>query len=273
MTDEDKTKEQLIAELRALRQKVADSETPEAEGTQLEKEPMRQARLGALREMSAGISHNMNNILASLLASARVVREDMDDPDTSDPETSLDVDQVIQDGERAMELVQRLQRAMDGEERDALYPAYLNAAVRHAIGAAQPRWKEQLAASGVEVELITELEQVPRIWAMESGLNEILLNLFENSVDAMPRGGTITVRTRAEGNTVVLDVSDTGIGMEEETLQRAFEPFFTTKKTVGQGLGLSEVYGMVDRWGGTVEAISTPGEGATFTLRFRECDS
>ena len=70
---------------------------------------------------------------------------------------------------------------------------------------------------------------------------------------------------------VQLSVSDTGTGMDEKTLQQVFEPFFTTKLTVGPGLGLSEVWGMVTRWGGIIKVESTPGKESTFRLRFRKC--
>ena len=108
---------------------------------------------------------------------------------------------------------------------------------------------------------------MPAVLATTSGLHDILINLVFNAVDAMPDGGRITIRTRADDGGVHLTVSDTGIGMEEDTRRRVFEPFFTTKMNVGTGLGLSTVYGTVTRWKGIIEVKSVPGRGTTFSIR------
>jgi CheY-like chemotaxis protein len=99
-------------------------------------------------------------------------------------------------------------------------------------------------------------------------LREVVTNLIFNAVDAMPGGGTITLRTREESGRVILEVCDTGIGMDEEVRQHCLEPFFTTKGANGTGLGLAMVYGIVQRHSGTVELESQPGIGTTFSLSF-----
>jgi len=99
-------------------------------------------------------------------------------------------------------------------------------------------------------------------------LDQVLLNLVVNARDAMACSGTVTIATRNDGDLVVLEVSDTGIGMEQTTAERIFEPFFTTKDAgKGTGLGLSTVYGIITQTGGTIDVRSAPGEGATFTVR------
>jgi CheY-like chemotaxis protein len=116
--------------------------------------------------------------------------------------------------------------------------------------------------------MITEWGDVPLIQGTEAGLHDIFTNLIFNAVDAMPKGGAITLRTETVGSQVQIVFSDTGIGMDEETKLRIFEPFFTTKKDVGSGLGLSTAYNTVIGWGGSIEVDSTPGSGTTFALRF-----
>jgi CheY-like chemotaxis protein/anti-sigma regulatory factor (Ser/Thr protein kinase) len=100
-------------------------------------------------------------------------------------------------------------------------------------------------------------------------LREVLTNLIFNAVDAMPKGGNISLRTRCDGNQVVLEVSDTGKGMTEEVRQRCFEPFFTTKGAHGTGLGLSMVHGILQRHQATIEIKSEVDKGSTFIIRFR----
>src|SRR5207247_5763186 len=117
------------------------------------------------------------------------------------------------------------------------------------------------------------------IMGVESELREALTNLVLNAVDAMPDGGTLTLRTSvASGQSaaanvsapgrVQVEVTDTGVGMDEETRRRCLEPFFTTKGERGTGLGLAMVYGMVQRHGGDLEIESQPGKGTTVRVIF-----
>jgi CheY-like chemotaxis protein len=98
-------------------------------------------------------------------------------------------------------------------------------------------------------------------------LREVFTNLLANALEAMPSGGRLVFRLGVEDNGVVATVRDTGVGMSPETARRVFEPFFTTKGPQGSGLGLSVVWGIVTRHGGSVEVDSRPGEGATFVVR------
>jgi signal transduction histidine kinase len=102
----------------------------------------------------------------------------------------------------------------------------------------------------------------------ELQLREVLTNILFNAVDAMPNGGTITVRTWHEGGAVLVSVTDTGIGIPEDVQSRIFDPFFSTKGTLGTGLGLSVGYGIVGQHGGHITVDSVIGQGSTFTLCF-----
>jgi CheY-like chemotaxis protein/anti-sigma regulatory factor (Ser/Thr protein kinase) len=112
---------------------------------------------------------------------------------------------------------------------------------------------------------------LPAVMAVESEIREALVNLIFNAADAMPDGGTLTVRTkiapaRDAQRRIAIEISDTGVGMDEDTRRRCLEPFFTTKGERGTGLGLAMVYGIVQRHGGDVEIESAPGQGTTFRL-------
>jgi two-component system NtrC family sensor kinase len=122
------------------------------------------------------------------------------------------------------------------------------------------------------VRIVQELDSdLPLINADPNRLNQVLVNLIINAVDAMEGKGTLTLRTFQQPlvKKIVLEVIDTGMGIPSENLSKIFEPFFTTKEVgKGTGLGLSTVYGIVQEHGGTIEVQSTVGKGTTFTIKF-----
>ena len=139
------------------------------------------------------------------------------------------------------------------------------------------RWSDMAQQRGIVIDTRVETSDGdPTILAVESEIREALINLVLNASDAMPEGGTLTLRTRLQKDPgsslddqrVILEVTDTASGMDEATRLRCFEPFFTTKGDRGSGLGLAMVYGIAQRHGAVVEISSTIGEGTTFGLAF-----
>ena len=222
---------------------------------------VRLERHRALGEMAAGISHNLNNILTGVVGPAQLMKQY-----TDDATIQKEADQIIQAGERAMDLVYRLYRSARGDTGDPQELVDVNSIIKEAIGSTQPRWKDEADSRGAPIEIEADLTEVPSAYVTASGLNDILINLIFNAIDAMEYGGTIKIQTRKVKEGIELVVKDTGHGMDPATRDRAFEPFFTTKMDVGTGLGLSTVYGTIDSWGGSIEIESEIGEGTTFKL-------
>ena len=231
------------------------------EHKRMEQELVRLERFRALSEMSAGVSHNLNNILTTMLTPAQLLQRM-----TGDPTLLREVDTIIRSTLWARDLVHRLHLSTRGEEEGNLQPVQVNTVVQEAIQVTRPRWKDEAESRGVAIEVVTELEDVPPIKGTASGLHDIFVNLALNAADAMPEGGTMTIRTRAVEKGVQITVTDTGIGMNEAVRRRVFEPFFTTKLDVGSGLGLSMAHGAVTRWRGEIGVESAPGKGTTFTI-------
>jgi hypothetical protein len=128
--------------------------------------------------------------------------------------------------------------------------------------------EHQMEKAGIRVQLELE-EQIPSVKGNAGKLQQVFLNLFLNARDAMAAEGMLTVRTRRQGETVAIDVLDTGHGIDPENVNRIFDPFFTTKAArKGTGLGLSVSYGIVREHGGIIEVDSQPGEGTRFHLEF-----
>ena len=227
----------------------------------MQEELIRTQRLRAVGEVAAGVSHNLNNMLSIVLGPAQLLLRISDDPDVR-----REAEEIIASGRRARDLVQRLNQAVCFKVEATLYAVSVNEVVEQAVQTTRPRWQDEARAQGLAIEVLTQLAEMPDIRGTSTELHEVLLNLLLNAVDAMPGGGAITIRTQVVDGGVQLRVSDTGVGMDEETRRRVFEPLFTTRMDVGSGLGLATVHGIVQRWGGRIEVESAPGEGTTFTL-------
>ena len=227
-----------------------------------ERKLIRVQRLTALGEMSAGMGHNLNNILTGIVVPAQLLEMQI-----KNPGVRTYVSMIRNAAERAVSLVERLHMAVRRKEEE-MGPVELNPIVEEIVRTTQPRWKDESEANGLSIHVITELGDIPVIAGTSSGVHDIAMNLLLNALDAMADGGTIGFTTESLNGMVRLVVSDTGCGMDKETADRVFEPFFTTKVGVGSGLGLSTVYGSVTRWGGNIDVESSPGEGTVFTIEF-----
>src|SRR5687768_3379587 len=222
--------------------------------------------------MASGIVHDFNNVLAPIAGFADLLLADLDDaPDGRvDPATTRQYVELIRTGATdAAAVVSRLREFYrPREEADDFVPVDLNRVVERVASLTEPRWRGQVQAGGHTIALDLALGDVPPIAGSDGELREALTNLVFNAVDALPRGGHITIRTAAQGDLAVLTVSDDGIGMTEDVRRRALEPFFTTKGNRGTGLGLAMVLGTVQRHGGTIQIESEPARGTTFRITF-----
>ena len=235
------------------------------ERKRMEQELIRLERMSARSEMVSGINHNLNNLLQGVLGPAEMLQLNLDDRQNL-PQNHQWVELIITAAERATTLVRRLSRAISGQG-ETLQVVDVHSVVQEAVQLTQPHWRDETQKRGIAIDVVTELEDVPPVGATPAELNDLLINLIYNAVEALPEGGTITLGTQAVEDHVQLTVRDTGIGMEEEVRRRVFEPFFTTKANVGSGVGLYTVYTTMSNWGGAIEVDSIPGEGATFTLQ------
>jgi len=225
---------------------------------------LRTARFQALGQMASGVVHDFNNILTSVLGYADLL---LRDPDL--PPTNRDfVERIRRAGINARDSINRLREFYrprdEGEPRE---PTDLCELVRETLELTEPRWKDLPQQRGVTVEVVTDLTPMEFVLVNTEEIRELLVNLIFNAVDAMPDGGTLTVRAYPYDGQAVLEVADTGIGMSEEVQSHLFEPFFTTKGERGTGLGLAMVHGVVRRHNGSVEVISAPGKGSLFRVR------
>ena len=145
--------------------------------------------------------------------------------------------------------------------------------MQQAVSLTEPKWKAQAQANGINIEVTTTFRANAIIAGEEAALREVLTNLIFNAVDAMPNGGRIYIDVAIEADRALLRLRDTGLGMTEEVKQRCLEPFFSTKGERGTGLGLSMVYGIIERHRGRLDIESAPGQGTTFIISLPIADA
>ena len=232
---------------------------------EVEKQLHQSEKLTALGQLAGGIAHDFNNLLQAILGYAQLMKQSMHD--TQFVGRSLNVvEAAAVDGAETVRRIQQFARLRpDGPP----VGVDVNQSVHDAVAMIRPRLEEKIARDNRPLDLRLDLGTIETINGRPAALTELMTNLLLNALDAMPDGGTLTVSTRGEpGRDVVLEVTDTGVGMPEAVRRRIFEPFFSTKGEGGSGLGLSMVYAIVRRHGGDIRVDSEPGRGATFTITF-----
>jgi len=236
------------------------------ERAQLQRDLAQAQKLEAIGRLAGGVAHDFNNVLTAILGSAELLLLDAPRGGASREEVQIIRDAAV----RAQELIRQL---LAFSARQVLQPAVvdLNDLVKN-LG----RMLRRLI--GEDLALLTELGPDLGAVRVDPGqVEQVLVNLAVNARDAMPDGGRLTIRTAnvdvseaAElpiGRYVLIEVADTGTGMDAATMARAFEPFFTTKERgKGTGLGLASVYGIVRQSGGHIGLTSAPGAGTTFRI-------
>jgi two-component system, cell cycle sensor histidine kinase and response regulator CckA len=247
-----------------------------SERKQLEEQLRQAQRLEAIGRLAGGVAHDFNNLLTVISGYAETLLEGRD------RSSEFELDQIAAAAERAAILTRQL---LAFSRRQVLQPRVLE--LNAVVEGLTPMLTRLI---GEDVQLVESLDPAADpVLADPNQLEQVLLNLVVNARDAMPGGGRLTIQTAnveldgdyvathgeaSVGPHVVLSVSDTGIGMEAETLAHLFEPFFTTKPVgTGTGLGLATVYGIVKQSGGSIWVYSEPGAGTTFKIYFPRSES
>jgi signal transduction histidine kinase len=235
-----------------------------AELLALQEARARERRLAAVGQLAAGVMHDVNNALNPIMAAAYLLETNADNP-AAVRDYAVRIAKAAETGAATAARVGRFirQEPMQSEREEIVD---LSLVCDEVVAMTRPLWAER--ARGGTVKLQRDLGRGAVIRGLGGEIREALLNLVQNSLDAMPHGGTLGLRTSSDGGEARLEVSDSGMGMSSETRERAFEPFFTTKGRAGTGLGLAEVYGIVKRHRGRAEIVSELGQGTTISLIF-----
>ncbi len=232
--------------------------TTEEERARLQEQVRHADRLATIGQLSAGVAHELNEPLATMLGFAQLCRKHPGLPVS----VVADLDKIIAANLHAREIVKKLMLFV--RERP---PMREKIGLQQIVDEGLPFVEARAAKTDVRIRRRIE-PNLPAVHGDPHQLVQVLVNLAVNAIQAMPAGGALTVEAFAENDSVVLAVEDQGVGMTRQAAERVFEPFFTTKEAgVGTGLGLSVVHGIVTSHGGTVRVESEPGKGSRFEVR------
>jgi signal transduction histidine kinase/ActR/RegA family two-component response regulator len=233
---------------------IAEQERIREQFSQMEK-------LSALGELASGVAHDFNNTLAGILGRAQLLLR------TDDPEKlKRGLDIIVKTAEDGAKTVKRIQDFARQRRDHNFELVSIDQILLDASEITRPRWKNCAEASNIHITLDVLIGSNAMVMGDDSELREVLVNMVFNAIDAMPEGGTLSLRTETLNDSVVIKVVDTGVGMYPEVRSRIFDPFFTTKGKAGLGLGLAVSFGIIRRHGGNIEVESRYGKGTEFRI-------
>jgi signal transduction histidine kinase/ActR/RegA family two-component response regulator len=215
-------------------------------------------KMEAIGTIAAGVAHNFRNTLSEILVNSQLIQLNHKDQMPLQEITGR-INSSVKKGSRLVDGLLHFSRKQINKE---FKPVDLATVIRETCQIIRKSFEAQ-------IEIQVDLPESITVLGDAGGLSQVLMNLCTNARDAMPNGGLLRIEARCEGIHAVIQVSDTGIGMDQEILEKCFDPFFTTKAIgKGTGLGLSTAYGIIKSHDGSIDIHSRPGAGTTFTLRF-----
>jgi PAS domain S-box-containing protein len=254
-----------------LREEIAERNRSEEARRRLEEEVQAAHKMEAVGRLAGGVAHDFNNLLTVIIGRCEVLLGRISNNHPMRPELLL----IYDAAQKATSVTRQL---LAFGRKQVLQPKILNL---NSVVHNMDTMLRSLIADNIEM----KCDLTDGLWSVEADrgqIEQVLMNLVVNALDAMPTGGTLSIQTanielnsppaspggpREGGNYVMLAVQDSGRGMDAETLTHIFEPFFTTKdKSKGTGLGLPTVYGIIQQSGGYISAASQPGQGTTFKI-------
>ncbi len=217
---------------------------------QFEQDQVKYQRLKAMGEMSSSIAHDFNNSLQEIMGNLEIVKLE-NNFSSNTLERLNNIGSIIED---VADRVSALQKFGDIEHSDRnAKPLNLNILIEECLVQSRPLWKDAMEKKGVSIIVKTDFEEIPKIRCNRGELKSAIYNLVKNSIEAMPKGGELIIKTGLKQNSVFVIFTDTGVGMNEESKLKIFDPFYSTKGfELGRGLGMSGVYSIVKKYKGEI---------------------
>jgi signal transduction histidine kinase len=237
------TLQEALFELKATQQKV-----------------IQQERMAALGTMAHRVAQDFNNTLALVISFGEELLRASEHGLTKE-KAAVPITEILTAARDAAKIVYRLREfSRPGQTHELRLPVNVNDLIQQAVALTKPKWQMESIAAGARITLSVYFGEIPTIDGDPAELRDVLTRLIFNAVEAMPQGGFIMLRTGTEGETVLVQITDTGTGMSEEARQRRLDP-------VGTGLDLDMISDIIHRHHGVIDVESEPDKGTTFTLR------
>lgn len=222
-------------------------------------------RLKALGKMASGIAHNINNLLTIVLGHTRLIQSRPKDKQVLQDAINI----ILKSTGDGAQLVRKLQAFSRNEfNKEQFVPFDINYIIRESIEFIKPRWKHEAQFHNVRYNIkYNNMSDVVLVSGNPSELREVFVNIINNALDAMPKGGELLFSTKTYGSKALISIADSGIGIPKKLCKKVFDPFFTTKYGKGLGLGMSTAYGVITEHKGTISVKSIVGKGSEFTIK------
>lgn len=240
----------------------------------MEKQFLEAEKLRSLGQLSGGVAHDLNNVLAAILGRVQILKRHLNSGKTGTAHDFFkEIDVIERASTDAAETVRRIQQFAKPRDSEPFFQVLnVNSLIEDSLQFTKTRWKEDANYRGLTYEIIKKLSPVADIEGNPSELREVFTNIIINAIDAMPHGGQLTLESAMEKDTVVVIISDIGKGIPEKLQDKIFEPFFTTKGPSASGLGTSVSYGIIDRHGGAITVKSRINKGTSFIIKLPKTD-
>ena len=232
-----------------------------------EMDQVKHERLKAMGEMSSSIAHDFNNSLQQMTGNLEIIKFEKGFSNTT-LERLHNLETIINDVADRVSALQKHGDTKNDHKNSQLID--FNTLIEESLSQSRPLWKDDMEKKGLRVTITTDFQSIPKFIGNKGELKSTFYNLIKNSIEAMPEGGAIMIKTSTKAKQVFATFTDTGIGMDEETKTKVFEPFFTTKGfELGRGLGMSGVYNTIKKYNGDITVKSAGvSEGTTFEIAF-----
>jgi two-component system NtrC family sensor kinase len=216
-------------------------------------------RLATVGELAAGLAHEINEPMGSILGFAQLASKYPGVPG----QVKKDLEKIVRSSLHAREIIKKMMlfsRQVTAQKSQV--------SINQVIEDSLYFYKSRCQKEGIKLDLML-MPNLPCIMADPVHINQVVLNIVVNAMQAMPDGGKLTIKTHDVADKIILCIKDTGMGMTEEVKQQIFHPFFSTKVAgQGLGLGLSVVQGIINEHGGSISVVSEPEKGTEFTISF-----
>jgi ligand-binding sensor domain-containing protein/signal transduction histidine kinase len=253
------------ADKRILAQKV-EEKTEELKNSYAKLEHSQQeliqaTKMKAIGTMASGMAHSFNNLLMMILGSSQLLLEKF--KDTAADKQIRTIEKAATDG---AEIIKKLQKFGQTEGESLKKSVNLNEIIEETIEIAHFKLSDQKRLHDVTIGIQTNLEPIAPVYGNVSELRLVFIDLIVNAIESYKTSGMIQISTYSEGDKVAIKIKDKGVGIEKEILDHIFDPFYKTGSARGDGLGLSQIYSVINQHGGTIKVDSSPGQGTVVVI-------